>query len=54
LDPDALQHEIFTSEHPIPEPEWPDLSFQELFTIAFRDRVIRDLGHPVVKQLRGQ
>ena len=38
---------------PIPQPTWPDLSFQELLRIAFRDRLIDRLDHPVVKLLRG-
>jgi hypothetical protein len=36
------------------EPEWPDLGFWELIKIAFRDYLIKDLGHPVVRRLRGQ
>jgi hypothetical protein len=36
------------------EPQWPpDVSFQELIRIAFRDRLITSLDHPVVKRLRG-
>ena len=36
------------------DPVWPDLSFQELLRIAFRDRMITALDHPVIKRLRGQ
>jgi hypothetical protein len=35
------------------EPEWPDLSFQELVRIAFRNLIIDTLDHPVIKRLRG-
>jgi hypothetical protein len=35
------------------EPNWPGLSFGELISIAFRDRLITDLSHPVVKRLWG-
>ncbi|HPB75713.1 MAG TPA: hypothetical protein PLY96_10730 [Chromatiaceae bacterium] len=38
---------------PLPEPAWPDLSFQEIMDIAFRGRYITSLDHPVVLQLRG-
>jgi hypothetical protein len=38
----------------IPEPTWPSESFPELLRIAFRDRFIDRLDHPVVKQLRGE
>jgi hypothetical protein len=37
----------------IPEPEWPELSFQAILRIAFRDRIVDDVDHPVLKRLRG-
>jgi hypothetical protein len=36
------------------EPKWPDLSFKELYRVAFEDRLIEDDQHPVVKELRGE
>jgi hypothetical protein len=41
------------SETAMAEPVWPDLSFQELIKIAYRDRMITSLEHPVVRRLRG-
>ena len=38
----------------LPEPEWPDLSFQQILAIAFRDRFIDTLDHPVLRKLRGE
>ena len=35
------------------DPAWPELSFYELLKIAYRDRMITSLEHPVVKRLRG-
>jgi len=35
------------------EPVWPNLSFEELVTIAFDGRIIRDLDDPVLKTLKG-
>ena len=36
------------------EPQWPELTFNELLRIAFRDgRLIDQLDHPVIKRLRG-
>jgi len=35
------------------EPEWPEVSFQEIVRLAFRDRFITSLDHPVIKRLRG-
>ena len=46
-------YEIFEAEGSIPEPTWPELSFDAILRIAFKDRVIRSLDHPVVKRLRG-
>jgi hypothetical protein len=48
-------YEIFLAEgqKQIPDPEWPELPFQELCRIAFRDRLIDRSDHPVIKRLRG-
>jgi hypothetical protein len=46
-------YEIFLAESKIPEPEWPDLTFEEIYRIAFKDRLINRLDHPVIKRLRG-
>jgi hypothetical protein len=46
-------YEIFQAEACIAEPTWPDLNFQEVIRIAFRDRLITSMDHPVIKRLRG-
>ena len=46
-------YEIFEAAASIPDPEWPDLPFQELLRIAFKDKLVDRLDHPVVKRLRG-
>ena len=46
-------YETFVSTGDLPDPEWPDKTFQELLRIAFRDRYIDSLEHPVVLRLRG-
>jgi len=46
-------YETFVAKSVIPEPEWPELPFQELLRIGYRDRMITSLEHPVVKRLRG-
>jgi hypothetical protein len=44
----------FQAAGDLPPPVWPaELTFQEIITIAFRDRMITSLDHPVVRQLRG-
>ena len=46
-------YEAYVSEADLPEPEWPELSFKELITIAFKDNYIKDMNHPVIRMLRG-
>jgi hypothetical protein len=46
-------NEIFEAASTIPDPAWPDLTFQELIRIAFRDHLGSSLDHPVIKRLRG-
>ena len=47
-------YEIFQASADLPEPEWPDIPFQKLVEIAFKDRYIQTLDHPVVRRLRGE
>ena len=47
----AYEHHI--AEGVMADPVWPDISFQELLRIAFRDRMVTSIDHPVVKRLRG-
>ena len=47
-------YEIAVAESVMVEPVWPELSYQQLLSIAYRDRMITTLDHPVVKRLRGQ
>jgi hypothetical protein len=35
-------------------PRWPDYDFAKLLEIAFRERLITSLDHPVLKRLRGE
>jgi hypothetical protein len=46
-------YEIFQAENSIPDPEWPELTFQAIYKIAFRDRLIATSDHSVLKRLRG-
>jgi hypothetical protein len=47
-------YEIWESTGPIPDPEWPEQSFRELLQIAFKDKFIQTMDHPVLKKLRGE
>lgn len=46
-------YQIYEAVGTIPDPEWPAVSFQELLRIAFKDRLVTDLGHPLIKRLHG-
>jgi len=47
-------YDIYQAVTQTTEPEWPaDMDYWDLIKIAFRDHIIQDLDHPVVKRLRG-
>lgn len=46
-------YQFFEPRDPLPSPEWPDHSFREILSIAFRGRFIDSLDHPIIKRLRG-
>ena len=46
-------YDIFEAESTLTEPEWPELGYWDLIKIAFRDHLITDLDHAVIKRLRG-
>jgi hypothetical protein len=46
-------YEIFEASGDLPEPVWPDFSFQEILKIAFRERIVDRLDHPLVQRLQG-
>ncbi len=47
-------YDVYEAPEGISEPEWPDITFQEIIRIAFKDSYIQDLDHPVLKRLRGE
>jgi hypothetical protein len=47
-------YEVFKATAELPEPVWPELTFKEMLTIAFKDKFIRDFDHPILCQLRGE
>ncbi len=46
-------YELLQAVGDIPDPSWPEHSFQELLRVAFKGRFVRDLEHRVVLRLRG-
>ena len=46
-------YEIFEAGAPIPDPMWPEVTYQETLRIGLRDRVVLQFDHALVKRLRG-
>ena len=46
-------YEINVAESVMADPIWPELSYQDLVRIAYRDRIVASIDHPVVRRLRG-
>jgi hypothetical protein len=46
-------YEITVAESVMVDPVWPELTYQDLVKIAYRDRMITTVDHPVVRRLRG-
>jgi len=45
-------YRVWEAKTVLDEPKWPNLTFKEILKLAFQDRRISDLNHPVVKRLR--
>ena len=48
------KYDVFEASGSIPDPEWPDKSLRDILEIAFGDRRIDSMDHPVLQQLRGE
>ena len=46
-------YKVRVAKGSLPEPEWPNLSPEEIFTAAFEGFVINDLKHPLARKLLG-
>jgi hypothetical protein len=47
-------YELHVAEGELGEPEWPSEALNEILRVAFRDRYVDDIGHPLLKRLRGE
>jgi hypothetical protein len=47
-------YEMTVADSEIADPVWPELSFQEIIRVAFKELMITSLDHPVIRRLRGQ
>lgn len=46
-------YDAFEAAEELSKPEWPGLAFSEILKLAFKDRFITTVDHPVVRALRG-
>lgn len=53
-DMSAGHYVSFAAQGELPEPIWPDATLSELLRLAFGQRFIDDVNHPVLRQLRGK
>lgn len=47
-------YDMLVAEGNLADPDWPEVGFQELVKIAFRERLIQTPDHPVIMQLLGR
>lgn len=47
-------YDIYEASALADEPVWPEKSFKDILSLAFKDRLIVSLDHPIVKRLRGE
>ena len=47
-------NELYSAEGITDEPKWPELSMNEIFEIAFKQKIIKRPDHFVLKQLLGE
>jgi hypothetical protein len=45
---------IYEAPTDLAPPTWPDVSFRDLLQVAFKDRLISTVDHPVLRRLRGE
>jgi hypothetical protein len=50
----AGTYDVLEAAGTFPEPDWPDMPLRQMLSMAFKERVIDDLDHPVLKRLRGE
>jgi hypothetical protein len=47
-------YDVYEATGDLPEPEWPELSLQQILEIAFKGKFIQDLNHPAIRRLMGE
>ncbi|NJL24307.1 MAG: hypothetical protein HC902_03450 [Calothrix sp. SM1_5_4] len=47
-------YEVFAAKGELEEPVWPELNLEQVVEIAFADRYIDTMDHPVIRELEGR
>ena len=47
-------YETYIANANLTEPDWPPYDFQQLLNVAFRDRFIQSIDHPIIQRLLGE
>jgi len=47
-------YDVYTAPATLSDPVWPDTTFGKLLEVAFKDKFISSLDHPVLQRLRGE
>lgn len=53
-DMNASSYAVFEATGNLPNPEWPELTLQELLKLAFKTRFIDSMTHPFLQELFGE
>jgi hypothetical protein len=47
-------YDVYEASGELAEPKWPDLLFEDILRLCFKDRLIEDMDHPCLRALRGE
>jgi hypothetical protein len=47
-------YDVWEATSPLTDPQWPDVTFQDVIKLAFGGRYIDAANHPILKRLRGE
>jgi len=47
-------YDVFQTSASLPDPEWPEVPFEQLLKTGFKGKYINTLDHPVLQRLRGE
>ncbi len=53
-DMSAGMYQVYQATGDIENPDWPELQFRTILELCFRDRMISEVDHPILKRLRGE